>query len=87
MLDRPLSDEIQEVDESSATSEENTSVIEASTSSSEDPAAKTPTKKICCPICWDDEQTVSTLILTFSVLPYTLYNIQLCVYEVVNLAL
>lgn len=58
MLDRPLSDEIQEVDESSATSEENTSVIEASTSSSEDPAAKTPTKKICCPICWDDEQTI-----------------------------
>lgn len=59
-LGRTLSDtddDILEVAESNDANEENTGVIEASTSSSEDPAGKTP-KKICCPICLDDEETI-----------------------------
>lgn len=62
---RQLSDtdvEIQEVADSNMTSEQNASVVTASTSSSEDSVA-TPYKKISCPICWDDEQTVSRILL------------------------
>lgn len=61
VLGRTLSDtddDILEVAESNDANEVNTSVTEPSTSSSEDPAGKTPSKKICCPICLDDEETI-----------------------------
>ncbi|CAH3122706.1 E3 ubiquitin-protein ligase RNF4 [Pocillopora verrucosa] len=61
VLGRTLSDtddDILEVAESNEANEENTSGIEASTSNSEDPAGKVPSKKICCPICLDDEETI-----------------------------
>lgn len=67
VLGRTLSDtddDILEVAESNEANEENTSGIEASTSNSEDPAGKVPSKKICCPICLDDEETVSKKDLT-----------------------
>ncbi|KAJ7392509.1 E3 ubiquitin-protein ligase rnf4 [Desmophyllum pertusum] len=51
-------DEVQEVVDNNVTNEENTSVVEASTSSSDNPAPKSPLKKITCPICMDDEQTI-----------------------------
>lgn len=61
VLGRTLSDtddDILEVAESNDANEVNTSVTEPSTSSSEDSAGKTPSKKICCPICLDDEETI-----------------------------
>ena len=59
-------DEIQEVVDSNTTSEQNIGVVVASTSSSDDPAATTTEKKISCPICWDDEKTVSTILTLLS---------------------
>lgn len=59
-------DEIQEVVDSDTTTEQNTGEVVASTSSSDDPAATTTEKKISCPICWDDEQTVSTVLTLLS---------------------
>ncbi|XP_078358876.1 uncharacterized protein LOC144643486 isoform X2 [Oculina patagonica] len=61
MPSRQLSDsdvEIQEVVNSDTTSEQSASVVKASTSSSDDSVSTTPHKKISCPICWDDEQTI-----------------------------
>ena len=69
LLNRPLfsaDDEIQEVVDSNTTSEENTGEVVASTSSTDDPAAAKTEKKISCPICWDDEQTVSTILTLLS---------------------
>lgn len=69
MLNRGLfnaDDEIQEVVDSDTTSEQNTGEVVASTSSSDDPAATTTEKKISCPICWDDEHTVSTVLTLLS---------------------
>ena len=71
MPSRQLSDtdvEIQEVVDNSTTSEQNSSIDKASTSSSESPVVTTPYKKITCPICWDDEQIVSTMSLFSSFL-------------------
>ena len=70
MLDRTFGitstdDEIQEVANSNA-SGQNTS-LETSTSSTDDPDTEpTQKNKITCPICMDDENTVSTF-LTLSV--------------------
>lgn len=75
MLNRQLfnaDDEIQEVVDSNTTSEQNTGLVVASTSSSDDPAAKTTERKISCPICWDDENTVSKIL--------TLLSPRLCMY-------
>ena len=59
-------DEIQEVSDSSATRQQNTSLLNASTSSTEDPDSEgSPKSKITCPICMDDELTVS-IIITYS---------------------
>ena len=69
MLNRQLfnaDDEIQEVVDSNTTSEENTGLAVASTSSSDDPAAPTTERKISCPICWDDEKTVSKMLTLLS---------------------
>ena len=65
LLNRPLfnaDDEIQEVVDSNTTSEQNTGEVVASTSSNDDPAATTTEKKISCPICLDDEKTVSKIL-------------------------
>lgn len=67
MLDRAFSvtgsdDEIQEVSDKSVTRQQNTSLLNASTSSTEDPDTEgSPKNKITCPICMDDEQTVSII--------------------------
>jgi len=87
VLNRPLfnaDDEIQEVVDSDTTSEQNTGEVVASTSSSEDPAATTTGKKISCPICLDDEKTVSKtltllrstlyLVKYLSLLPYNMFE-------------
>lgn len=73
MLGRGLfdtEDEVQEVVDNNVTNEENTSVVEASTSSSDNPAPKSPLKKITCPICMDDEQTVSKIIIIIKLKVY-----------------
>ena len=67
-------DEIQEVVDSNTTSEQNTGEVVASTSSSDDPATTTTTeRKISCPICWDDEKTVSKIL--------TLLRPRLCILQ------
>lgn len=55
-------DEIQEVSDGNTTSTLDKS-LDASTSSTDDPVVEgTKRNKITCPICWDDEETVSTSI-------------------------
>jgi len=77
VLNRPLfnaDDEIQEVVDSNTTSEQNTGVVVASTSNSDDPAATTTEKKISCPICLDDEKTVSKILTLIRPRLYTVLN-------------
>ena len=77
VLNRPLfnaDDEIQEVVHSNTTSEQNTGVVVASTSNSDDPAATTTEKKISCPICLDDEKTVSKTLTLIRPRLYTVLN-------------
>ena len=64
-------DEIQEVsDSTTGTSSNQDTSLDASTSSIDDPDTEATQKnKITCPICMDDEKTVSTSLKTLSCSP------------------